>query len=497
MEARHTNVHSTMMIPSGVISPGDVQIAPIGRVRSHCTPEMFGNIVRYVDVFALLAANVALCTMLRLRWHDAAGGSLLLATAFGTFVMLRLLHFGHAYRFGALRRVRWRQERFISCFLISALPTVGALYLLSINRALAFEWLVAATCVQWSVFLVIHLAAHTLLRRAVRSGHVGYRVAVVRDGMSDAPELPIVRASDEAPPFEFVGCYGEAPSVAAPNGGNIGSVHDLSIRSRHEQIDAVLLDFKDGTPTAAHVALRTMIADIYIRDPLAAPQGGPHWDGHSLRVPGFTRIATRPLDELQTLRKAIFDRVGAFVLIVLLAIPLVLVALLIKLDSRGPVLFRQPRVGFNNRLFVVYKFRTMYHDRADLLCDVQTTRGDERVTRVGFWLRRLSIDELPQLINVLNGSMALVGPRPHAPNTKAEGRPFASAVSEYARRHRVKPGITGWAQVNGWRGETKSINHLEQRVNYDLEYIENWSVALDLKIILLTLIRVTRSSNAY
>jgi len=171
--------------------------------------------------------------------------------------------------------------------------------------------------------------------------------------------------------------------------------------------------------------------------------------------------------------------------------------LLIKLDSPGPVLFRQPRLGFNNVMFTVYKFRTMQHGAADLLADKQTTRGDPRITRVGRILRKLSLDELPQLFNVLGGSMSLVGPRPHAPNTKAGDTLFHDAVAEYALRHRVKPGITGWAQVSGWRGETKTLEQIEQRVACDLYYIDNWSLKFDIRIIFLTLVREINSSTAF
>ncbi len=133
----------------------------------------------------------------------------------------------------------------------------------------------------------------------------------------------------------------------------------------------------------------------------------------------------------------------------------------------------------------------------DLLAERQTTRDDPRVTRVGKYLRKLSLDELPQLFNVLNGTMSLVGPRPHAPNTKAADRLFAEVVQQYALRHRVKPGITGWAQVNGWRGETRTVDQIEQRVKFDLFYIENWSVWLDLRIIVMTVLREVASPTAF
>ena len=176
---------------------------------------------------------------------------------------------------------------------------------------------------------------------------------------------------------------------------------------------------------------------------------------------------------------------------------LALLALAIWLDSKGPILFRQPRLGFNNRMFICYKFRTMYADMTDVMADRQTIRGDSRITRVGKWMRRLSLDEFPQLLNVLNGTMSLVGPRPHAPNTKAADKLFAEVVQQYALRHRVKPGITGWAQVNGWRGETSSVEQIENRIRCDLFYIDNWSLFLDLKIIAMTITREILSPHAF
>ena len=169
----------------------------------------------------------------------------------------------------------------------------------------------------------------------------------------------------------------------------------------------------------------------------------------------------------------------------------------IKLESPVPVLLRQPRMGFNNRLFLCYKFRSMHTKMTDLLADQQTTKNDPRITRVGRIIRKFSIDELPQLLNVLNGTMSLVGPRPHAPNTKAADKLFSEVVGQYAVRHRVRPGITGWAQVNGWRGETTTVDQIEQRVACDLFYIENWSVKFDLEIMLMTVLREIRSKNAF
>ncbi|MHA1536705.1 MAG: exopolysaccharide biosynthesis polyprenyl glycosylphosphotransferase, partial [Alphaproteobacteria bacterium] len=210
---------------------------------------------------------------------------------------------------------------------------------------------------------------------------------------------------------------------------------------------------------------------------------------------GMLNIYDRPMSSWASVIKRIEDRVLA-VLILLFIMPLMaMIAIAVKLDSRGPVLFKQRRYGFNNQLIGVYKFRTLFHDLTDQNDETQVTKNDKRVTRVGAFLRRSKLDELPQFFNVLAGSMSIVGPRPHATRSKAGGKLFEEVVSEYFSRHRVKPGITGWAQVNGFHGETTTQEEIERRVEFDLYYIEKWSLWLDLKIILMTPLAVLFSKN--
>ena len=176
---------------------------------------------------------------------------------------------------------------------------------------------------------------------------------------------------------------------------------------------------------------------------------------------------------------------------------LLAIAAAIKITSRGPVFFRQRRVGFNNQIFEVYKFRTMYTHLTDADAQQQTRKGDPRVTRVGAILRKTSLDELPQILNVLKGDMSLVGPRPHALQTRACGRRLEEVAPEYPARHRVKPGITGWAQVNGYRGELDTFDKVINRVKHDLYYIDNWSLSLDLRILWQTARLMISDNNAY
>ncbi len=208
-------------------------------------------------------------------------------------------------------------------------------------------------------------------------------------------------------------------------------------------------------------------------------------------------IADRPLKKWGALIKWIEDKILASILLILLSPVLALIALVIKLDSRGPVLFIQQRFGFNNEVIRVIKYRTMHIDLSDESGASRTLRNDPRVTRVGRILRSLSLDELPQLVNVLRGDMSLVGPRPHALAMRAGGRLYGEAVEQYFHRHRVKPGITGWAQVSGLRGEVDSLEKAKARVERDLYYIEHWSFWFDLKILLKTIGILVWPANAY
>ena len=195
-------------------------------------------------------------------------------------------------------------------------------------------------------------------------------------------------------------------------------------------------------------------------------------------------VFDRPITDWDVVMKWLFDKIVGGLALICAAPLMLLVAIAIKLDSRGPVFFKQRRHGFNNEVIEVYKFRSLYADMTDHSVQKSVTKDDPRVTRVGRFIRKTSIDELPQLFNVVfKGNLSLVGPRPHAVNQKIENRQFDEAVDGYFARHRVKPGITGWAQINGWRGELTSPDKIKQRVEHDLYYIENWSLLFDFYIL--------------
>jgi polysaccharide biosynthesis protein PslA len=325
------------------------------------------------------------------------------------------------------------------------------------------------------------------------------KVAVIgHDGnASRVADLFMRRA---AGPIRMLGIF----SDEAPRDSDLpvtGSVDELLELSREAAIDDIVIAVPpddDALETVEQLRwrLRGVAVEVYIMPNLA------HGEDVVLPVEMFGPLALmvvqrRPLTRAQAMRKRFLDLSLGLMLLFLLLPVLVVVALAVKLDSPGPILFRQPRLGFNDRPFTVLKFRSMYANASDLLAARQTSRRDPRVTRVGRWLRKLSLDELPQLFNVLSGDMSLVGPRPHAPHTRAGGQLLKDAMAEYVIRHQVKPGITGWAQVNGARGELVTMEDLRRRVGFDLEYIQKWSVWFDLRIISMTVIREVFSKHAF
>ena len=200
-----------------------------------------------------------------------------------------------------------------------------------------------------------------------------------------------------------------------------------------------------------------------------------------------------PLSGLSSLAKRLEDIIGAALILFMITLPMLLIATLIKLDSPGPVFFKQKRYGLDGKAINVWKFRSMtVADNGSVV--KQATKGDVRITKLGAVLRRTSLDELPQFINVLQGDMSIVGPRPHA---VAHNEEYRKLVDFYMLRHKVKPGITGWAQINGWRGETDTLDKMEKRIDFDLEYIRQWSILLDIKIVFLTIFKGFINKNAY
>jgi Undecaprenyl-phosphate glucose phosphotransferase len=331
-----------------------------------------------------------------------------------------------------------------------------------------------------------------------RAGLLRTRVAVVGANESSAHFLRHL-AAQPSEDYELAGIYDERRSRLPPTFEGmplLGTIADLIRRFRVEPVDEIVI----AVPWRASARIAQLVKQLKVLPvnvrlcPEAVAYELPYRGYGSFTGVPMLDIFERPLTGWGWVAKEIEDRLLAAVGLAVVLPLMGLIAVAVKLDSPGPVLFAQRRYGFNNNEFAVYKFRTMSAapEAVDQLR--QATRDDPRVTRVGAFLRRTSLDELPQLFNVLKGDMSLVGPRPHA---VAHNEQFADLIDDYLSRHRVKPGITGWAQVNGLRGEIDTPNKIQQRVAFDLYYIDNWTLLLDVKILLLTIFVGFIHRNAY
>lgn len=365
------------------------------------------------------------------------------------------------------------------------------------SRVWAFSWLLA-------MLFLVPVSRMTLalgLRRLARKGMLGRNIVVYGGGAHGAALIRHIQSIDEpwnriVAVFDDRATRNETGLMGFPLKGDL---HDLLSWSRDHRADEILVALPWGADqrlrAITHV-LSVLPADVRLSPEFIGFDFLHRRVSHQYGVPMLS-VLDKPVSGWSAIVKRTMDIVlGSFFLV--LASPLLaVIGILIKLDSPGSVLFLQKRCGFNNQLFYMYKFRTMYTDQCDADAKRLTERNDPRVTRVGAILRRFSLDELPQLFNVLSGEMSVVGPRPHALQAMAGERLYEDVVDQYAVRHKVKPGITGWAQVKGWRGNTKTEADLIGRLEHDLFYIEKWSVSFDLAIILRTVGVVLKGDNSY
>ena len=341
------------------------------------------------------------------------------------------------------------------------------------------------------------------VQRMTRAGRLDRRTAIVGGGEAGEALLREL-ALQEDTDLRICGVFDDRTDDRSPDvvGGypKLGNVDDLVEFARHTRLDLVIFTL----PITAEGRLLTMLRKLWVLPidiRLSAHNNKLRFRPRSYSYIGAVPVLDvfdKPIADWDVVLKSVFDRViGALALLFLSPI-LLLTALAIRLDSKGPVLFRQKRYGFNNELIEIFKFRSMFVDQLDATASRLVTKGDPRVTRIGRFIRRTSIDELPQLMNVVfKGNLSLVGPRPHAVHAKAADRIYDEVVDGYFARHRVRPGITGWAQVNGWRGETDTPEKLQRRVEHDLHYIENWSLLFDLYILAITPFALIKTDNAY
>ena len=364
---------------------------------------------------------------------------------------------------------------------------------------LSVEFLLLWWLLGLAALAALHAATALVVRTGRRDGWLVTRIALVGAGPQAAQFIRRVRQHD--PGIVIAGLFDDRRDRVPREieGCTLrGTLDDLRAFIQDCPIDQIVITLPQ-TAAGRRLACFEKLRHLPVEVRLSPDLPGLELDGHAMaEVAGIPvlRVFGRPLSGWSRLAKSIEDRVLALLVLMVTAPLLLLIAALVRASSPGPILYRQRRYGFDNRPIEVLKFRTMYVGaEAGADADQSSTRpGDPRVTPIGRFLRRTSLDALPQFLNVLLGHMSIVGPRPHA---VAHHERFASLIDGYLSRHRVKPGITGWAQIHGLRGEARTLARMQERVRYDLHYIENWSLLLDLRIILRTLLVGFSHRNAY
>jgi Undecaprenyl-phosphate glucose phosphotransferase len=458
---------------------------------------LFG--VALADVIAVVVA----WPLAKLLLRESSGPT---ATSFfATFAValctITVLRWQWSYTIPALRKFGPQVLKVFIAIAAIAFGVSGVLFLFDDDAASARE---IAVWMELSALLLccVRFMAAEVVQRLTRAGSLVRRTVIVGGG-KDAEDLIREFQNDSETHLRILGIFDdrrrERTDVDFGGIARLGTFEDLSDFCRRSGVDLLIVT----VPARAEERLMQILTKLFtlpvdvrvsaLNSKLRLSSRAYNFIG---RVP-MLAVMDKPLSDWDRVLKNIEDRVIGALLLLLASPVMALIAIAVHLDSKGPILFRQKRYGFNNELIEVLKFRSLYVDKQDATGSKVVTRHDPRVTRVGAFIRRTSLDELPQLINVVKGEMSLVGPRPHATGSRAERDLFENVVQDYFARHRMKPGVTGWAQINGWRGETDTREKLVQRVEHDLYYIDHWSVLLDLYIIAMTPFSLISGKNAY
>ena len=458
---------------------------------------MIGDLLRLLDMMAVGALGLLVYALYVYPIDGHLRVEYLVSILIAVFLAGLVFHWSGVYSSGFLLTRMLRAERVIAACAVTFAILLALAFALKISSFYSRVWTASWFSGSIVVLVFIRVLLSHWIGRVLPDGGFANRTVIVGCGEQARRLMAHLRLQND-PQVRVLGLIDDQYS-GLNDDLVLGDMEHLIDMIRDGLVDQVLIAIPWNEEGRLHGLVHKLAvtpAQICLAPDLA---------GYRFLDRGFARVARLPVLELLSrpisgwsyVYKTIEDRTAAALCLCVLGLPMLLIALLIRLDSPGPALFKQQRRGFNDTTFEVWKYRTMYQDANDPSGEVQASRDDARVTRIGRLLRRTSLDELPQLINVLRGDMSIVGPRPHALSTRVKGHLFEELVDRYAARHRVKPGITGWAQVNGWRGETDTVDKIQKRVECDLYYIDNWSIWLDLLIILRTFVVFFKDEKAY
>jgi Undecaprenyl-phosphate glucose phosphotransferase len=462
--------------------------------------EVVQRLLKALDFTVFFATTMFYTTSFAGRFDTPNGVSIIAFFALAlTFLCLLLLRDLGLYKVSALVNGGWTFLKSSAALIIAGCAAYKALdyFLIPLEPRLLLDWTLAVT----AYLALTRLVAQAWARPIAGQGRFRKRIAIVGGGRVADDALHTLETSHDLD-IEVIGLFDDRDEVRSPQADHthkkMGTITDLAVYARSNRVDLIIV----AIPLSAEARLLHILkrlwelpVDIRISGKASNLKFSSKAYTYIGRLP-LLAMFDRPLMGWGLFLKSVFDRAIASAAIVVLAPIMLAVAAAIRLESKGPVLFKQKRYGFNNELIEVFKFRSMYANRCDADAATLVSKGDPRVTRVRRLFRKTSLDELPQLFNVLTGQLSLVGPRPHATQAKAADTLYEQVVDGYFARHRVRPGITGRAQVNDWRGETDTREKIEQRVKHDLDYIDHWSLLLDVKILVRTPFALLKSENA-
>lgn len=472
-------------------------------VKQTLSPVLIEGLVRLADVLAVLGVGGLVYALYVAGKVDYALPYQVTVPlmAIGALVVFQALHLYHV---GALRNFITMAVRICAGWTILFLLGLAGFFFLKVGDQVSRVWLAGFYGVGLVVLLSERLAVSRIVLRLTRMGRLERRTAIVGGGPAGEELVKALEAQRDTG-LRICGVFDDRNDDRSPDlvAGypKLGTIDDLVEFARRTKLDLVIFTL----PISAEARLLAMLRKLWVLPidiRLSAHMSKLRFRPRSYSYIGAVPVLDvfdRPIADWDIVVKWLFDKIVGTLALIALSPLMIATALAVKLDSKGPILFRQKRYGFNNEMIEVLKFRSLYHEMSDHAAAKQVTKGDPRVTRVGRFIRKTSIDELPQLFNVvLKGNLSLVGPRPHAIHATASNRAYEQVVDGYFARHKVKPGITGWAQIHGWRGETDTEDKIQRRVEHDLYYIENWSVLLDLYILFKTPFSLmTKNENAY
>lgn len=470
--------------------------------RRYFSQLMLSGIVRIVEFFLINLTGFAIYQyyVVPVIGQAPLYYTIVPAIALAAILMFQLFQLN---QLPALRKPALQLLKLAGAWTLVFLFTLSVLFFLKTSDSFSRVWLLTWYFSGLATLIIERLIVSAIVSRLASRGRFNRRTVVVGAGPDTEALLHELDAQQDND-LKIYGIFDDRSDdrTSSVVGGypTLGTVDDLVDFARQTQIDLVLF----AMPITAEKRLLEMLKKLWVL-PLDIRLAA-HTNKLRFRPRAYSYIGSvptldildKPIAGWDVIIKAAFDRIVGGVCLVALSPVFLLTALAVRLETQGPVFFRQKRYGFNNETVEILKFRSMYADKLDATANRLVTKNDPRVTRVGKFIRKTSIDELPQLFNVVfKGDLSLVGPRPHAIHAKAADQLYDQVVDGYFARHRVRPGMTGWAQVNGWRGETDTPEKLQHRVEHDLYYIENWSVLFDLYILAMTPFALIRAENAY